>query len=586
LFTKGPSKTAPANKAQKNFSKTPDQPASLVRTDSAFADAYASETRALPSDLELTEEGVLKAKALSEFATALIAEDDADAERALAGFRKTLEADPGYTELALKVAYELSKRNDAAAAIQVLKDAIKAAPKEPLPLVYLSQLYSRSLKKPDLALKYAEQAYALAPDNIACALALFELHIASGETKKAAHLLEQAAKVPSRNAKYWIQLGELAARLYLKEDGATPWADLTKINAHYRKAIDFGKTDAGTLAKAADYFILSRQIKEAVPLYRAAIQLGPKSTEPGTANLREKLARALILTDQRNEAIGVLEEITRETPNRFETFELLGELYEQKGEFDKAFLNYSNSLKADSSDPRNHLRLAELLLRSKRYEQALETLRNARAKFPDRPDLTFSLAVALSRAKKHTQSMTVFAEALAEARQSHEELLTAEFYFQYGAAAEQAGRVEKAAELIKRSIELDPANAAQAYNYLGYMWVDRGENLQEATELIQKALAMEPDNGAFVDSLGWAQFKQGLFEEALKNLLRAVDLVKPEDPVVLEHVGDTYRALGKTPEAIDYWKRALALDAENKALADKLKASANTAEKRPPDQAR
>jgi tetratricopeptide (TPR) repeat protein len=56
--------------------------------------------------------------------------------------------------------------------------------------------------------------------------------------------------------------------------------------------------------------------------------------------------------------------------------------------------------------------------------------------------------------------------------------------------------------------------------------------------------------------------------------------------VVLEHVGDTYRALGKTPEALDYWKRALALDAENKALADKLKASADTAEKRDPERTR
>ena len=182
--------------------------------------------------------------------------------------------------------------------------------------------------------------------------------------------------------------------------------------------------------------------------------------------------------------------------------------------------------------------------------------------------------------------MTVFAEALAEAQQSHEELLTAEFYFQYGAAAEQAGRIEKAAELIKRSIELDPANAAQAYNYLGYMWVDRGENRVEATELIKKALAMEPENGAFVDSLGWAQFKQGLFEEALKNLLRAADLVKPEDSVVLEHVGDAYHALGKTSEAFDYWKRALALDAENKGLADKLKTSADSAAKHAPNEAR
>ena len=69
-----------------------------------------------------------------------------------------------------------ARRNDASAGIQILKDTIKAAPKEPLPYVYLSQLYSKNLNKPDLALKYAEQALALAPDNFAAHMALYDLY--------------------------------------------------------------------------------------------------------------------------------------------------------------------------------------------------------------------------------------------------------------------------------------------------------------------------------------------------------------------------------------------------------------------------
>ena len=91
--------------------------------------------------------------------------------------RSVLEFDPGYADLAVKVAYELARRNDVSGGIQVLKDCIKASPKEALPLIYLSQLYSKYLKKPDLALKYAEQALALAPDNFASYLANFELHL-------------------------------------------------------------------------------------------------------------------------------------------------------------------------------------------------------------------------------------------------------------------------------------------------------------------------------------------------------------------------------------------------------------------------
>jgi predicted Zn-dependent protease len=65
----------------------------------------------------------------------LVAEDAADPETMLANYRRALELDPGNAELAVKVAYELARRNDAPAGIQILKDAIKAAPKQPLPYI-------------------------------------------------------------------------------------------------------------------------------------------------------------------------------------------------------------------------------------------------------------------------------------------------------------------------------------------------------------------------------------------------------------------------------------------------------------------
>ena len=114
--------------------------------------------------------------------------------------------------------------------------------------------------------------------------------------------------------------------------------------------------------------------------------------------------------------------------------------------------------------------------------------------------------------------------------------------------------------MLKRSIELDPSKAAQAYNYLGYMWVDRNLNLDEAGSMIKKALEIEPDNGAFLDSLGWFYFKKGDLARALTELLHAADLFNPPDPVVFEHIGDTYRSLGNTPQALNYWQKSMNLD--------------------------
>ena len=587
---KEPVAVAPAHRppAKPAPTELPPLAAPVGKSQPEFADAFPSPARPPAPDLALRVEDEKKADAFAAFAQGFVAEENSDQEKMLESYRKALELDPGNPELAVKVAYELARRNDPSAAIQVLKDAIKAAPKEPLPYVYLSQLYAKNLNKPDLAMKYAEQALALAPDNFGALQAVYELYSANGQEKKADQLLERAAKSAGAVPKYWLQLGELQQHLWLKEDGAAEPAQLEKMNATFRKAAEVGKGDAQILTKVADYFVLSKQVKEAIPFYLAILALKPDDNDTPLNNVRDKLARSFLVTDQRDEAIRQLEDIVKETPLRFETYELLGELYLQKVEtggsgkepdpnLDKALANFENGLRLDGADPASHERLALLLIRAKppRYDRAIDILQAARKKFTDRPALSYLLGIALSQAKRHNEALAAFSDAQALAETNREELLNAEFYFSYGAAAEQAGLFDKAAELLKRSIELD-ANNAQSYNYLGYMWADRNEHLDEAGELIKKAIALEPDKGEYLDSLGWFYFRKGDFDRALKELLHAQENVlleeQKDDATVLDHIGEAYLKLGKTAEALSAWQKSLAIE-ENKKVAEKIEAA-------------
>jgi tetratricopeptide (TPR) repeat protein len=74
--------------------------------------------------------------------------------------------------------------------------------------------------------------------------------------------------------------------------------------------------------------------------------------------------------------------------------------------------------------------------------------------------------------------------------------------------------------------------------------------------MIQKALESDPDNGAYLDSLGWAYYQQGKFQEAEGLLVRAVERIGP-DPTVKDHLGDVYLKLGKTKEAITQWQASV-----------------------------
>jgi Tfp pilus assembly protein PilF len=112
------------------------------------------------------------------------------------------------------------------------------------------------------------------------------------------------------------------------------------------------------------------------------------------------------------------------------------------------------------------------------------------------------------------------------------------------------------------SLELEPTSA-EALNYSGYMYAEKGTNLTVAREMIEKALAIEPDNGAFLDSLGWVFFKMGKHQEALKYIQRAVENSKEPDATLMEHLGDVYHELKDESKARDAWRKAMSLEASD-----------------------
>lgn len=570
---KAPRNTTPAS--SKTQQSPPAKASASTRSPATpeFADAYPS-ARIAPSDLALSPEDVRKATALAYFAEGLLAEDVSDNDVALEKYQHSLDSNPASADLAVKVAFMLAQKGDPSGAIQVLKDAIQAAPKEPLPLIYLSQLYMKHLHKPELAQKAADRAVALAPDFFPGYLALFELAATQNQAAKVDQVLQRAAKAPSSDPEFWASLGELYTKVHLKENGSADSKDaLRQMNAIFQKAADLGKEDAVILVRVGNYFVDSQQLSEAIPNYLAAVALKQDSEDPLLKNAREKLARALAQTGRIDEAIGILEQLTKDNSLDYGAFELLGELYDGKGDLENALANFRHSLMLDESEPRNHIRVITMELRLRHPEQAIDTAKEALARFPDSAEARYLLAIALGQTKRGTEAMTVFAEAENEfENDGRDDLLGGEFYFAYGVAADQAGLREKAAELLKKSIKIDPSRSV-TYNYLGYMWTDAGEHLDEAGGLIKKAVEMEPENGAFLDSLGWYYYQSGDYQKALEELLRATKFINPEDATVYSHIGDTYQMIGNVAEALRYWEKALALnqeDADNAEIGKKV----------------
>jgi tetratricopeptide (TPR) repeat protein len=549
-------------------------------------------TRVPAKDLALQPENARKADALADFVEGSRLEENAEMETALAAYQRVLNFDPGQVDLAMRVAALLSRQEDFPRAIDILKDAIKARPKESAPYLQLSFIYGRYLKKADQALKYANQAIALDPQNFDAYQRLYETELAAGQAKGALAALERAAAVKSDDPAFWIKLGKLYGSMVFKPGIEPKPDDVKKVNDLFKKAVDRAGDDPAVLKDAADYFAASQQIQEAIPLYLRVLELQPEDS-----NAREKLASGFVLTNQRGKAVEMLQEIIKQHPEKFQPYDLLGQLLDDearglvrgnqldqaKATFAKAAANYEQSLLINPGRPNTYLRLAELLIGPlKESERAVKLLTEARQRFASAPEFTYFLGLALREAKRPQEAVIVFEEALNEAQSGNDEVITARFYFDYGAAADLAGLYEKAADLFRKSISLDPANAAEAYNYVGFMFAEHNLHLDEAEEMIGHALQLDPNNGAYLDSMGWVHYRKGKFDVALNELLRAAQNLTRDDPIVFEHIGDTYSKLNRIPQALDFWQKAIALTPDNKLLTEKIEKTRTTMSKGPP----
>lgn len=232
---------------------------------------------------------------------------------------------------------------------------------------------------------------------------------------------------------------------------------------------------------------------------------------------------------------------------------LVAGLLEQQGQNDLAIEVYA-TIPADS--PSFHVAeigRADATYAAGRKEAALEILQGLARARPELQVAHMALADAYRREEQFAEARAAYSAAidLIKSPQRSDWSL----YFSRGICDERLGDFESAVRDFREALRLNP-DQPQVLNYLGYSYVDRGENLDEALSMIERAVAMEPGSGYIIDSLAWAYFRLGRYAEAVEPMERA-SLLEPVDPIVTDHLGDVYWAVGRTREAEFQWHRAL-----------------------------
>lgn len=133
-------------------------------------------------------------------------------------------------------------------------------------------------------------------------------------------------------------------------------------------------------------------------------------------------------------------------------------------------------------------------------------------------------------------------------------------YFSRGAMRERQNLHTGADLDFREALRINPGQP-EVLNYLGYSLLERRQDLDEALAMIKQAVAGAPDSGMILDSLAWAYFMLGRYQEALQPIEQA-SLLEPLEAEITDHLGDIYWMNGRKREAEFQWHRALSYGPE------------------------
>ena len=254
-------------------------------------------------------------------------------------------------------------------------------------------------------------------------------------------------------------------------------------------------------------------------------------------------------------------------PDDADTILLAAEVLEAQGQHDLATETYNRIAPDNPAFLAAELGRSDALIASGRVDAAVEVLTQLAKAHPDRVDIWSALGDTYRRQEQFADAAKAYDRAIAAL--SGDERGQWIVYYTRGIANEREKNWEQAETDFRKALELQP-NQPSVLNYLGYSYLERKENYDEALKMIETAVAERPDDGAIVDSLGWALYRLGRYDEAVVQMELAVELM-PVDPVVNDHLGDVYWAVGRQREAEFQWKRALSFEPDTEEEAARIR---------------
>ena len=503
-------------------------------------------------------------RTVAHYATGLSYELNDEADLALQEMMRAARIDPSYEPIVIEAARRCIRAEKPEQAVKLLVDATSQPGASGEMFAWLGMAYAHT-GKADLAIKANREAIKRQPGFLEAYENLVQLYLQDNRPADALRVLDDAASQKSQDPEFLIDLSELYVR-HIRAQGAEAQAIKTRVKELLDRAAALGPSNPLQVLRLAETYFALGELKLSEPFYRQLLD-----EHPDLPSLRSKLTEIYLRSGQKDKASQQLEALARSEPTNPQTHLFLGALAVEAKDYPAAAEHFERALTLDPSMEQVYYELAGLKLSLEKPQEALALLDQARAKFKLSFPMEFYSGIAHRAAENYPAALNHLISAEAIARATDPSRLNHAFFFQLGATYERAGQLADAEKAFRECLKLAPDDA-EALNYLGYMWAEKGIKLKEARELIEKALKIEPDNASFLDSLAWVLFKLGKPSEALATMLKAIEGAEEPDPTLYDHLGDIHAALKQYDQAREAWSKALKIKPDDK-MRQKLEAA-------------
>jgi tetratricopeptide (TPR) repeat protein len=541
-------------------------------------------------------------------------------EKAIEAYEKFQSLTPDSVAGYKEIARIYQQANNYEKALEYLNKALEIQPNSPDSLQLLAELYAKLQRSKDAVPVYRKLLQIMGSNNTVkrnLALSLIE----SGQNKEAVDLLNEILQTLPGNVDALILLGRAqiglmeypkaietlrsirtrgGSELYVSSQfylgialrGNREYSEAVKIFSDLLEASTYaegGQNDRLVFQhNLALCYLAMEDYESAIALYQEmakndpdmnyelmnayrlnrqfdkAIQIGKMEYEKNPGDIRRGILYAQTLADagKIDDGVSVLNGLLKSNPSEVDLYIHLSQIYLQDKRYSEAedILNQAekNELKGEQAEKQLKYQQATVLEKQKDYDRLESLLLGLIESDPEDMNAKFYLFAVYEKQKEYNLAETLLSGMI----ETNPENMEAKYYL--ATVYERQKDYERAEVLFKEVIKEDPQNAG-ALNYFGYMLADLGIRLDEAIDYVQKALAIEPENGAFLDSLGWAYFKLNDLENAEKYLLQADQRIK-DDPVVYDHLGDLYYKTGDFQKAHDFWSQSIKIGTEQEEI--------------------